>query len=220
MKMLVIAPHPDDEVLGIGGTIARRRKEGWNVCACIVTRPGPDLYDQRKVEKGRAEASDAKDVLGTDELCFMNLEPTIGSVRPQNYYVKNMEKIIESYGPDEIYIPHWGDMHLDHKAICESVMVATRPKPHKKRIKILAYETLSETGNGIVNASNVFMPNVYIDISEYIHIKLEAVRKYASQVGDFPDARSVRAVEALAMYRGASIGVNAAEAFQLIREII
>ena len=121
--------------------------------------------------------------------------------------------------PDEVYIPHRGDMQLDHKMIADAAMVALRPKYEHVVRRIYAYETLSETGWDVPNTVNEFIPNVYEDVSEFLPKKLEAMGIFKSQTAEFPAARSIGAVEALARYRGASVNVPAAEAFSLIREI-
>jgi LmbE family N-acetylglucosaminyl deacetylase len=121
--------------------------------------------------------------------------------------------------PDEVYIPHRGDMQLDHQMVVDAAMVALRPKYKHIVKRIYAYETLSETGWNIPNTTNEFIPTVYEDISNTISKKLEAMNIFQSQLAEFPAARSLGAIKALAKYRGATVNVTAAEAFTLIREI-
>ena len=127
--------------------------------------------------------------------------------------------IIQNIKPEEVYIPHRGDMQIDHKMVVDAAMVALRPKYEHKVKRIYAYETLSETGWDIPNVVNEFMPTVYENISETLKNKVEAMQVFKSQLSLFPNARSTGAIEALARYRGSNISVNAAEAFSLIREL-
>ena len=128
-------------------------------------------------------------------------------------------KTIQRIQPDEVYIPHRGDMQIDHKMIVDAAMVALRPKYEHKVSRVYAYETLSETGWDIPNTVNEFIPTVFEDISRTLDQKIEAMKIFGTQLGEFPEARSIEAIEALAKYRGATVGVRAAEAFSLIREI-
>ena len=128
-------------------------------------------------------------------------------------------KVMEEVQPDQVYIPHAGDMQKDHQLVAEACMVALRPKYDWPVRCILSYETLSETGWNTPTPQNEFIPMVYEDISAYLDGKLAALSCYASQLSDFPQARSLEAVKVLAQYRGAMMGLRAAEAFMLIRDI-
>ena len=121
--------------------------------------------------------------------------------------------------PDEVYIPHVGDMQKDHQIVNEAVMVAVRPKYEHKVYAVYAYETLSETEWNIPNTINAFIPTVYHDISGFLEKKKQALSCFKTQLSEFPNPRSLKAVDALAKYRGSTAGVRAAEAFVLIREI-
>lgn len=219
MKVLVIAPHPDDEILGCGGTIAKRSLEGHDVYVCVVTKAGEPLFREEFVEQGRNECREADQYLGVKETIFLDY-PAVRLEEVPRYKLNNgLLQIINRVKPDEVYIPHRGDMQLDHKMIVDAVMVALRPKNDHIVKRIYAYETLSETGWDIPNTVNEFIPNVYEDISNTIDNKMHAMSIFQSQIADFPAARSLGAIEALAKYRGATVNVMAAEAFSLIREI-
>ena len=127
--------------------------------------------------------------------------------------------VTKQIAPDEVYIPHRGDMQLDHKMIVDACMVALRPKYKHIVKRIYAYETLSETGWDIPNTTNEFIPTVYEDISKTLPIKLKAMELFKVQLGEFPEARSLGAIDALAKFRGSIVNIQAAEAFSLIREI-
>ena len=131
---------------------------------------------------------------------------------------QKINDLVQRVKPEVVFVPHFGDMQKDHAITSEAVMVAMRPKyKHKVRF-VYSYETLSETEWNIPHCSNSFIPNVYVDISPFLRKKLDAMECYQSQLGDFPDPRSLEAVEALAKLRGTTMGAKAAEAFALIRE--
>ncbi len=219
MKVLVIAPHPDDEVIGVGGTIAKRAEEGHEVYVCVVTKAFPPLFSEEIVEQARNECREADKLLGVVETSFLDFPAVTLETVPRYELNGGILKTIQRIKPDEVYIPHRGDMQLDHKMIVDAAMVALRPKYDHVVKRIYAYETLSETGWDIPNTMNEFIPTVYEDITDSLKAKLCAMELFKSQLGEFPDARSIGAIEALARYRGATVNVKAAEAFSLIREI-
>lgn len=219
MKVLVIAPHPDDEILGVGGTIAKRAMKGDSVYVCVVTKAGEPLFREELVEQTRKECREADQFLGVKETFFLDFPAVRLEEVPRYKLNDGLMRAVQRVKPEEIYIPHRGDMQLDHKIIVDAVMVALRPKYDHVVKRIYAYETLSETGWDIPNTVNEFIPIVYEDISNTLGKKLNAMNIFQSQLADFPAARSLGAIEALAKYRGATVNVMAAEAFSLIREI-
>ena len=219
MKILVFAPHPDDEVIGVGGTIAKKAQYGDEVTVCVVTRGVEPLYRDEWIVAIQQQCRDADKMLGAMDTLFLNLPAVMLETVPRYELNGKISSVIQQIKPDEVYIPHRGDMQLDHKMIVDACMVALRPKYEHVVRRIYAYETLSETGWDVPNVVNEFIPTVYEDISDTLEIKLEAMKKFPSQVGSFPDARSLLAIESLARFRGATVNCNAAEAFSLVREI-
>lgn len=219
MKVLVIAPHPDDEVLGCGGTIAKHASTGDSVYVCIVTKGCEPLFSQESVEKVRDECKEADAFLGVEETIFLDFPAAMMEEVPRYKLNDAFIKTIHQIQPDIVYLPHRGDMQLDHKMTVDAAMVALRPKYNHKVKKIYAYETLSETGWDIPNIVNEFIPNVYNDITEYMDKKLKALQKYTTQLAEFPNPRSLEAVAALAKFRGNTVSIPCAEAFILLREI-
>jgi LmbE family N-acetylglucosaminyl deacetylase len=128
-------------------------------------------------------------------------------------------KLVQEIKPDIVYIPHRGDMQLDHKMTVDAAMVALRPKYGHVVKKIYCYETLSETGWDVPNVTNEFIPTCYNDISDYLERKIDAMKVFTTQIAEYPNPRSPEAIRALAMYRGATVSIIAAEAFSLVREI-
>lgn len=219
MRILIIAPHPDDEIIGVGGTIANRVKAGHDVYVCIVTKGCAPLFSIESVEKVRNECKEADAFLGVKETTFLDFPAAMMEDVPRYKLNDALVKEIQRIKPDEVYIPHRGDMQLDHKLVVDAAMVALRPKYKHVVKRIYTYETLSETGWDVPNTINEFIPTVYENISYTLELKLQAMRIFKSQLAEFPNARSTEAIEALAKYRGSTVTVNAAEAFALVREI-
>ncbi|MDO5147059.1 MAG: PIG-L deacetylase family protein [Eubacteriales bacterium] len=216
MKILVFAPHNDDEVLGVGGTMAKHIALGDEVYVCEVTASLVEKYKQ----KLQNEARKAHEFLGVKETFFLNLtvvELPREEIRKFNGAVSS---IVETIAPDVVYFPFYGDMHGDHTAVANSVMVAVRPLVAPFVKEVYMYETLSETGWNYPTADKAFIPNTYVDITDYYLKKEGAMGKYQSQVKEYPHPRSMQAMRALAEYRGSTVGVHYAEAFMCVRRII
>lgn len=218
-SILVIAPHPDDEILGVGGTMIKHVQSGNAVHVCIVTRGVEPFFSNDLIETTRGEARVCHRTIGIKETFFLDFPSVILDKEYRHEINGKLLDVIQKTLPDEVYIPHWGDMQKDHQIVTEACMVALRPKYEHIVKQIYAYETLSETGWNIPNVQNEFIPNVYVDISEQLQAKLDAMRTYQTQLSDYPNPRSLEAVEALAKYRGSTVNVRAAEAFMLIREM-
>lgn len=219
MDVLVIAPHPDDEILGCGGTIAKHVTNGDDVYVAIVTKGTSPMFSPEIIEKGRDECKKADSFLGVKETRFLDFPAAKMEEIPRYKLNDAFITVIQEIRPNIVYLPHRGDMQLDHKMTVDAAMVALRPKYDHIVKKIYAYETVSETGWDIPNLTNEFIPTMYNDISEYIEKKIKALSFFESQVADYPNARSLKAVEALAIFRGTTVNVAAAEAFMVIREI-
>lgn len=219
MNVLVIAPHPDDEIIGVGGTIAKRTAAGHDVYVCVMTKGCEPLFSSDSVNQVRTECKEADLSLGVKETIFLDFPAAMLETVPRYKLNDAIVKVIQRVKPDEVYLPHRGDMQQDHKMVVDAAMVALRPRYEHVVKRIYAYETLSETGWDIPNTVNEFMPTVYEDISDTLEKKLDAMRLFRSQLADYPAARSLGAIEALAKYRGATVNMMAAEAFTLIREI-
>ena len=220
MKTLVIAPHPDDEIIGVGGLISKRVSQGNEVYVCIVCSGSEPLYHKDLVLKSKKECLEADSLLGVKETIFLDFPSVMLEQVPRYQFNDAFLKLIQRILPDEVFIPHRGDMQLDHKYVVDAVMVALRPKYEHRIKRILSYETLSETGWDIPNTVNEFIPNVYVDITDYLDNKIQAFEKYQSQICKFPNPRSGEAIRALALFRGSTVHVCAAESFSLVREFI
>lgn len=216
MKILVFAPHNDDEVLGVGGTIARYVSEGHEVYVCEVTKS----ISEERLKFIRQEAREAHKILGVKETFFLDFPVVRLKETPLVELNEELSRIVTKVKPDIAYIPHKGDIHMDHYMVSHSAMVAMRPIGDFKVKEIYAYETLSETEWNIPSVENAFIPNVWVDITEFIEKKKQAMACYKSQIQEPPHPRSNEIIEALARLRGSTIGVPYAESFMLIRKIV
>jgi len=219
LRVLVIAPHPDDEVLGVGGTIARHAAEGAEVTVLIATKGYPPAFDEDLVRRGRQEARCAHQLLGVHDTLFLDFPAAGLDSVPHSELNAGIGGVMARVRPDLLYVPFNGDLHRDHQRVFASALVAARPGHANTPRAIYAYETLSETNWNAPFVAPGFAPNVFTDISAHLEKKLAAMRAYASQVKQPPHERSVETLRALATLRGSTVGCAAAEAFVLVRQI-
>lgn len=220
MNVLIIATHPDDEVLGCGGVMARHAEMGHTVHVAVITRGIPGMFPEEVLKKTRRELQAAHNILGVADITFLDFPaPELDTV-PGHEVADAIHQVIRKTGSQIVYTPHRGDIHGDHQATYWATLVASRPINDCPVRRLLSYETLSETEWGAPVGDQAFIPTVFVDISTTLERKLEAMACYRSQLKQPPHSRSLRALEALARLRGATIGLDAAEAFMLIREIV
>lgn len=218
-NILIIAPHPDDEILGCGGTMFKHIAQGDNVYVCIVTHATPPIYKEGASAGIQAAARNCHQWMGVKKTFFLDF-PTVMLETVDRYKINNaILNVINETKADIVFIPHYGDMQKDHQIVADACMVSVRPKYDHKVTAVYGYETMSETAWNAPNIQNEFIPNVFVDISDYLASKLVAMKYYDSQLNPFPDARSLDAIEALAKYRGSLMHMKAAEAFMLLREL-
>lgn len=219
IKVLVVAPHPDDEVLGCGGTIVKHVLGGDEVYLCIVTKAYPPDWPEHELKERREEVLKANEILGIKKTYFLDLPTVKLDTIPQKELNEAIAQVVNEVQPEVVYIPHRGDVNKDHRLVFDAAMVATRPKSGSPVKKILSYESLSETEWAAPFLENAFLPNVHVDISETLETKLKAITAYKTELKEYPHPRSLEIISALAKRRGATIGTKAAEAFMLVREI-
>lgn len=219
-RVLVIAPHPDDEVLGCGGTIAHHAAQGDEVQVLVVTRAAPDVYPSDDEVEVRQEAHAAHAILGIVNTHFLDFPaPKLDTV-PGYQLANEIATVIRRYQPYTVYLPHRGDIHLDHQKVYQATLVAARPINQCSVKQLLCYETLSETEWAPPWSDTAFVPNVFVDITNYLDLKLKAMHCYQSELQPSPHPRSLQALETLAKQRGSTVSLSAAEAFMLVRQII
>lgn len=220
MIALVVATHPDDEVLGCGGAMARHSGQGDEVHVLVVTRGIPEMFPPEQIAETRDELCAAHRILGVASAHFLDFPAPRLDIVPRHELADAMSKVIQSLRPSVVYLPHGGDIHADHQAVYQATLVAARPVNACPVRQLLCYETLSETEWGPTFGASAFVPNVFVDISDYLECKLEAMSCYHTQLKNPPHPRSLRAIEALAQLRGSTVSLQAAEAFMLVRQII
>lgn len=215
--MLIVAPHPDDETLGAGGTAAKLSAEGHHVSVLVVSGHLPPLYPKKAYDRTVREASNAFAILGISDSTFLEIPATFLGNEPVHVLNERIGAVIRATRP-HVVLCNYPDRHIDHRLIFDSVMVATRPVGVGTEIELLAaYETLSETHWNAPHVEPNFVPNWVVDISAFVEKKLRALESYESQILPFPGPRSVDAVEALAKFRGTQAGFGFGEAFQILR---
>jgi len=221
MKVLVIAAHPDDELLGLGGTIAKHVSHGDEVHVLMMTEGSSTQYHNQpeKIEQKKREIMRVKSILGIKEIHFVDLPDMKLDTLPHVEVNAPITNIIDKLEPEIVYTHFYGDVNKDHRTIFESTMVATRPTGNTSVKRVLCYNTPSSTEWNVQTSGTTFMPNVYVDITDYLEDKLSAFEQYESEIRDYPHPRSIEAVKIHARYWGTHIGVKAAEPFMLVREI-
>lgn len=218
-RVLVIAPHPDDETLGVGGTIAKYVEAGAIVKILTVSGHMPPLYSEADYRITQNEAQSAYEVLGVGEYAFFDYPATLLNEVKTSELNGKIYNAIADFNPTIVFSPY-PDRHVDHRIIFDSVMVAARPIKAGKSIKILAaYETLSETHWNASHIEPNFVPTWIVDISETIEKKLSALSCFESQIPAFPGPRCSEAVKSLAVFRGTQAGFGYGEAFHIIRMV-
>ena len=217
-RTIVIAPHPDDETLGVGGTLLRRKTEGVNLAWVIVTNISIESgWSEEKVKQRAGEIQRITQFYEFDEVYCLNFETTQLDAIPMSDLVAAISDVFKEFKPEEVYVPHPADVHTDHRVVYDAVSACTKWFRYPSVKRVLAYETLSETDFGL-GTDQAFRPNVFVDIEQFLSKKLQAMDIFASEVGEFPFPRSHEAIRALATLRGAASGFQSAEAFELLRE--
>jgi LmbE family N-acetylglucosaminyl deacetylase len=216
-KMLVVAPHPDDEILGTGGTIARFARAGGHVTVLTVAAHMPPLYPEKTHERTVAEARRAHAVVGVTDSIFLNYPAVCMNETPVHELNRSIQEVFNRLEPQVVLLPY-PDRHVDHRLVFEGAMVATRPVGKGLATKVVAaYETLSETHWNAPHLEPNFTPNWCVDISLLVETKLKAMECYSSQLQPFPGPRSLEALRALALFRGSQAGFGYGEAFHVLR---
>lgn len=215
MKVLIIAPHPDDEVLGCGGVIKKHSNNGDEVCLCIATQAYTPDWTQEFIDNRKKEIISAGEVLGIKETISLDLPTVKLDTIPQKRINDLIAETIDKIKPEIIYLPFDGDINKDHKIIFNASMLALRSRFGSLVKKILCYEVLSETEWGDVP----FVPNLYVDITDVLEDKLKAMTCYKSEVKDYPHPRSLESIKILAQKRGVEVRLKTAEAFVVKKEL-
>lgn len=216
MNVLIIAPHPDDEVLGCGGTIAKHSQKGYHITVCYVTKAYTPEWTEIYLIQKEKEIKESNIILGISKRIDLEYPTVKLDTIPQKKIADSLQAVVNEVKPDITYIPHRGDLNKDHQIVHDTALVALRPRSHRCT-KILAYETLSETEWG--TSVRPFQPEYYVDISDTIERKIEAMGVFSTELKNSPHPRSKDIIEVHAKKRGSEILVNFAEAFMVVRII-
>jgi N-acetylglucosamine malate deacetylase 1 len=223
-SILILAAHPDDEVLGCGGTIAKLAGKNANVHVAfladgVFSRTGDKRQQKNLLADRRVAAQKACDILGVRSLSFNNFPDNRMDTISLLDIVQVLESLIANHKPEIVFTHHAGDVNVDHRRLHEAVVTACRPQ-HGHSVKtLLCFEVPSSTEWQLPGSAPFFAPNWFVDISETLELKLRALKAYAAELRNWPHPRSSQGVEHLAHWRGATVGVDAAEAFFLGRRL-
>lgn len=219
-NVLVVSAHPDDETLGVGGTMLKHVAKGDNVFWLIITNVFEDQgFSKERVDSRQKEIKKVEKLFGISKTFLLDYPTMTLSSSSLIKMVPEISSIFADVKPEIIYTMNRSDAHSDHRVIFDAVMACTKSFRYPFIKQILMYECLSETEFAPALAEKVFLPNYFVDITEFIDKKNQIMQVYESEIAPHPFPRSVENIKALAHFRGASVGVHYAEAFQLIKFI-
>lgn len=225
MTTLVVAAHPDDEVLGCGATIARLSADGEDVHLAILGEGATSRFGSRGdadpglVSSLEGDSRRAAQIMGAKQVRHFGLPDNRFDTVALLDVVKIVEGLIEELAPSVVYTQHGGDLNIDHRTVFQAVLAATRPVPGHVVKEVYAFEVGSSTEWAFQRIEPVFRPGLFVDVSAFIETKLDALRAYQAEVRPFPHPRSPEAVAATARRWGSVVGVAAAEAFEVVRAV-
>ncbi len=221
MRVLVIAPHPDDETLGCGGSLLKHKSNGDSLSWLVATRGHEPQWSAELLERKENEIRRVAEAYGFENTLRLNL-PTIKlDAIPLEEIIVAIRNAVTDAAPDIVYLNHFGDVHSDHRVVFEATMSVIKPFYSGKQgvRRVLSYEILSSTDAMPANPARAFVPNVFTDVTGFLEKKLEIMSLYESELQEYPLPRALESLRALARFRGATIGVEFAEAFMLVREV-
>ncbi|MGL4772620.1 MAG: PIG-L deacetylase family protein [Clostridium sp.] len=220
-KILVIAPHGDDETLGCGGSLLKFKNEGKEIYWCLITSMKiEDGYSEERILEREMEIDKIYKEFGFSKMYKLNFSPSKLDWIPLGSLIDGISKCILDSKADTIFIPSSFDIHTDHKTVFKASISCTKTFRFPLVKRVYVYETLSETEFGMDIEKGAFNPNLFINIEGFIEKKIEACKIYKSEMGSHPFPRSEEGVMAISVYRGLQCGHKNAEAFMVLKEII
>jgi LmbE family N-acetylglucosaminyl deacetylase len=219
-KVVVISAHPDDEVLGCGGTLFKHKKNGDQVAWIIVTNVLSEHgFSEERIRSRQEEIKKVEKLIGIDQVFKLDFPTAKLDTTHLNAIISKISAAFTSFEPEIIYTMNRSDAHSDHRVIFDAVAACTKSFRYPFIKQVLMYECLSETEFAPALPEKVFIPNYFVDISGFMDKKLEAMKVYESELGPHPFPRSLEAIKALGLLRGSTAGTTYAEAFQIIKFI-
>lgn len=215
MRVLCISAHPDDEVIGAGGTLLRHVAEGDEVYWCVVTQGYTPQWPQAVLEKARAQVHQVREFLGMREVFLLGFPTVRLNTVPYAELTSALQRVVDQVRPEVVYTTPGGDVNLDHRIVYEATLVATRPLPGTSVRRVLCYEIGPTARYGMQELK----PSVFVDVTPYLDGKIAAMALYETELREPPHPRSLEGLRLISRERGLSVGVNAAEAFHLVREV-
>ena len=220
MRILVIAAHPDDETIGAGGTIARHVAEGHEVFWCIVTQGYSPPWPEHVLKAAQQQVDQVAQMLGFKQVFRLGFPTVKLNTVPYIELSSALQRMVNEVRPEIVYTTPRNDINQDHRIVYDCTLVATRPLPNCPVRKLLSYEIGPTTRFGTPSGTGGFAPNIYVDITDFLEKKLEVMSLYETELHEYPHPRSLEGLRLLAHERGLSVGLKAAECFELVRELI
>ncbi|ACD53029.1 PIG-L family deacetylase [Clostridium botulinum] len=219
-NVLIISVHPDDETIGCGGTILKHKDNGdkitWLILTSAETRYGYS-YEQVMAEKKQVE--DIGKAYGFDKIYNLKFGPAKINYDIFSNLINKISEVMYKVKPEIVYMINRSDVHTDHQIGAKAILSCTKSFRYPFIKRVLMYECLSETEIAPQFQENIFIPNVFSDITKYIEKKLDILKLYKTELQDIPQPRNEESVKALARYRGCTACTKYAEAFMLVRDV-
>lgn len=219
MKVLVVSAHPDDEILGVGGTLCHYRDQGYECHWVIVTKMPPEKFADKQIKDREKEIAEVQTKLGFKKVHRLNHNCAELTDENRGQLITELGQIIKVHNIETLFLPFYNDAHSDHRIVFEAGISCTKSFRQPTVKKVFMYECLSETEFGSNLGYNQFYPQYFVDISQYLEEKKRLMAIYSSELENHPFPRSLKNIEALATMRGATAGCIAAEAFQILKWI-
>lgn len=221
MRVLAIAPHPDDETLGCGATLLKHKSAGDRLSWLVATRGHEPQWPEDLLKRKEEEICSVAVAYGFEKVIRLDFPTVKLDALPLDEIIAAIRDAITDAAPDCVYLNHFGDVHSDHRIVFEAAMSVLKPFYSGRHgvKRVLSYEILSSTDAMPAHPALAFVPNVFNEVTEFLEKKIEIMSLYRSELQPFPLPRSSESIRALARYRGATIGAEFAEAFMLVREV-
>lgn len=219
MRVLAISAHPDDETIGAGGTLLRHIADGDEVHWAVCTQPHEPAWSQDDIAKAHAQVDAVREAYGMASVRRLGFPTVKLNTVAYMDLSSALTKVVQEVQPEVVYTLPRGDINLDHRLVHDCSLVACRPLPGTSVKRVLAYEIGPTTRYGHPSGCEPFRPTVFVDIADQLKRKLEIMGLYVTEVREMPHPRSLDGLELIAKERGLSVGLEAAEAFELVREV-